>query len=308
MQESRSSEGSIDTAALLQSVELARDVILLHRLPTETPKERLQLAHEQEPTLRGQLWQLLILGSCDKNDEESSVKVYEKLLLLGKSRCHDKICDDSFRTFRSDKEFLSIVSEAALIRFLDAFVHMNDVMTTGKGAALGYKQGMNTIAGILLRVMPEPQALSCFSKIVTEFCPAVYNSTLQGAHNAVTLCDECLKLLDPELAFHLQSHGLTGHIYAFAPLLSFQASIPPLREVLNIWDYMVAFGFHLNVIFTCAYFIYHRGKILAADKPIKVVSQRNPFELVSGPVISVAMHLLSSIPKELYSRIVSHMR
>ena len=81
------------------------------------------------------------------------VPAYYKLVELGPSKFADKIQKDTSRTFTSNVLFQEIVSEASLIRILNAVV---------QNSGVSYMQGMNALLGPLLYVMSEPEAYFCF--------------------------------------------------------------------------------------------------------------------------------------------------
>ena len=75
--------------------------------------------------------------------------------------------------------------------------------------------------------------------------------------------DLCLENSDGELYAHLQSKGLSAEVYAFPPILTFSAGTPPFEEVLHLWDFLLAFGVHLNVLSVLAQLIFMRADLLA---------------------------------------------
>lgn len=141
-----------------------------------------------------------------------------------------------------------------------------------------YVQGMNVLAAPFLYVMPsEVEAFACFTTLLEVHAPRYVRPTLEGVHQglkvgaestpgpclpcisftAVNTCspplrpqlvDKCLEAVEPALYAHLVSHELTAELYAFAPLLTLSASTPPLQEVLEMWDFLLAYGVGLNVL------------------------------------------------------------
>lgn len=45
-----------------------------------------------------------------------------------------------------------------------------------------------------------------------------------------------LRQLDPDLFQHLSTRGITARIYALPLILSLFACVPPLHELLRVWD------------------------------------------------------------------------
>lgn len=139
------------------------------------------------------------------------------------------------------------------------------------------------------------------------------------------LVDQCLATVDPKLYGHLQSKFLTAELYAFpcaspsSPLsslfyaltcwlaiLTLSACTPPLPEVLKLWDFLLAYGAHLNILCVVAQLLLMRDDLLAAQSPMKLLRQFPP--LNSKTIIGVAVSLVKRIPRELYQELVDHAR
>ena len=97
--------------------------------------------------LRSRCWKIFLQAP------QIDVPAYYKLVELGPSKFADKIQKDTSRTFTSNVLFQEIVSEASLIRILNAVV---------QNSSISYMQGMNALLGPLLFVMSEPEAYFCF--------------------------------------------------------------------------------------------------------------------------------------------------
>lgn len=100
--------------------------------------------------LRGRVWKALLrLGT-------SNGSAYIELVDRGKSRVFEKIRDDSYRTFKTNKEFRYRVPEEKILRVLNSFVHSVD------SSAAGYVQGMNVLVAPFLYTMPEVRIRELF--------------------------------------------------------------------------------------------------------------------------------------------------
>ena len=105
------------------------------------------------------------------------------------------------------------------------------------------------------------------------------------------LLDRCLKIVDSELFDHLRSKRLSAEIYAFpctsftSPFHSFFeipvspltrvrlvavmtlcACTPPLDQVLQLWDFLLAFGVHLNVLCVIAQLLLIRDDLMTSKR------------------------------------------
>ena len=89
---------------------------------------------------------------------------------------------------------------------------------------------------------------------------------MEGVHRGLALVDQILALLDPKLSAHLLSKGLKAEIYAFASVLTMCACTPPLPELLTLWDFLLAFGPHLNLVCIVAQLVIMRDRLLSSNK------------------------------------------
>jgi cell cycle arrest protein BUB2 len=96
------------------------------------------------------------------------------------------------------------------------------------------------------------------------------------------LLDRCLKFVDPELYAHLRSKNLSAELYAFpcepasvlrdddadgnTAVLTFCACTPPLDQVLQLWDFLLAFGVHLNVLCVIAQLLLMRDEVMTSAR------------------------------------------
>ena len=213
-------------------------------------------------TLRAVVWKLL-LGSLYMDADQ-----YISLVKAGPTDLDAKIRDDTFRTYRGDADFWNTVSESTLARVLNAYVRKcshakNTVDNT-------YVQGMNVILAPLLYVMPsELDAFTAFDTLITRHSPQYSAAGLDGQHHGCALVDRLLLILDPELHQHIHGHIRDTEIFAFQFIATLLACMRPLPEVLIVWDAILAFGTHFNVILFCVHLVLHRDDLLAADTAYK---------------------------------------
>jgi cell cycle arrest protein BUB2 len=57
-----------------------------------------------------------------------------------------------------------------------------------------------------------------------------------------------------------------NHNLMITDLCTFLACQSPLTEVLKLWDFLFAFGFHLNVVCLVCQVVFIRDKLLAANR------------------------------------------
>lgn len=137
--------------------------------------------------------------------------------------------------------------------------------TTGPSEAnIGYVQGMNVLAApFLYAARSEVQAFTAFSALITTVCTGyIRGGSMDGVHRGLALVDRILAIVDPKLSAYLISKGMKAEIYAFASVLTLCACTPPLPEVLNLWDFLFAYGPHLNLLCIVAQLVLIRDQIL----------------------------------------------
>ncbi|KAI9825778.1 MAG: hypothetical protein M1826_006880 [Phylliscum demangeonii] len=325
----------------------------------------------QEATLRESLeamrYQILRDGVNSDPDGMSALRIYVWLILLcvpplatdeylrlihrGPSPAYAKIRNDTFRTLTTDPLFRRRVSEASLIRLLNAFVwtlhearekgrkagmspmptsdgspEMRPVMPvramspsldgvsglTGDersdvgGAAAGtYVQGMNVLAApFLYAARSEAEAFAAFHRFITFECPGYVRGAMDGVHRGLALVDRVLAIVDPKLSDYLLSKQLHAKLYAFPSVLTLCACTPPLPEVLHLWDFLFAYGSHLNIFCIVAQLILARDVLFASPSPVKILRSFPPLQAMT--IKGLAVSLVSRIPLELYDEIVRH--
>jgi cell cycle arrest protein BUB2 len=132
---------------------------------------------------------------------------------------------------------------------------------------VGYVQGMNVLAApFLYTARSEAEAFVAFDTLLKNVCPGYIRGSMEGVHKGLTLVDEVLQICDPKLFHWLHHKGLNASIYAFPSVLTMCACTPPLPEVLQLWDFLFAYGTHLNIVCIVAQLVLIRDQILGADR------------------------------------------
>ncbi|KAJ5573393.1 uncharacterized protein N7459_007820 [Penicillium hispanicum] len=229
---------------------------------------------------------------------------YLALIHRGRSPAYTKIRNDTFRTLATDPLFKRRVTEASLIRLLNAVAwklhdskpkprsrpsssrrrEMELLVNTppriaeepedprsAKGREVGdsaiYVQGMNVLcAPFLYAARSEVEAFALFHYFVTKECPGYVRGTMDGVHKGLRLVDRCLEIAEPKLAAHLFAKGMHAELYAFPSVLTLCACTPPLPEVLHLWDFLFAYGSHLNIVCIVAQLIRMRDILLESPR------------------------------------------
>ncbi|KAJ5115453.1 hypothetical protein NUU61_001212 [Penicillium alfredii] len=290
-------------------------------------------------------------------DGMSSYRVYLWLILLnipplptddylalvhrGRSPAYTKIRNDTFRTLATDPLFKRRVTEASLIRLLNAVAwKLHDSKTKSRsrpssrrremellvntppriaedpsvpddssmgssGDSTIYVQGMNVLcAPFLYAARSEVEAFALFHYFVTRECPGYICGTMDGVHKGLRLVDRCLEIVEPKLAAYLFSKGMQAELYAFPSVLTLCACTPPLPEVLHLWDFLFAYGPHLNILCIVAQLIRMRDIIFESPSPNKILRSFPPLD--AKEIIALTVLLVRKIPDDIYVELINH--
>ncbi|KAI2628901.1 rab-GTPase-TBC domain-containing protein [Xylaria nigripes] len=295
------------------------------------------------------IWLILLDASVMTTDK------YLRLVHRGASPAYSKIRNDTFRTLTTDPLFRRRVSEASLIRLLNAVAWMlhdskeerrpsgsrrslpasnspspsrNDISqsimsspvarsraraltltTEGSDANAPepgiYVQGMNVLAApFLYAARSEAEAFVAFHQLLTKECPGYIRGAMDGVHRGLVLVDKVLGIVDTKLSLYLTSKGLSAEIYAFPSVLTLCACTPPLPEVLRLWDFLFAYGPHLNILCIVAQLIMMRNELLSSSSPNKLL--RSFPTLQADKIKAHALAVVKMIPDDVYEEIVKH--
>lgn len=281
--------------------------------------------------MRIYIWLILL------NSPPLSTDTYLALIRRGASPAYAKIRNDTFRTLATNPLFKRRVSEASLIRLLNAVAwrlhdaKMERVADGGRvvnssselgsperqrasplikhakgastvpteGSEVGgaepgiYVQGMNVLcAPFLYAARSEAEAFVAFHRFITRECPGYVRGAMDGVHKGLVLVDKCLAIVDPKLAQYLRSKGMTAEIYAFASVLTMCACTPPLPEVLQLWDFLFAYGAHLNILCICAQLLMMKDTLLGSPRLVShsseslfLMSEEQQLMMIPYPVL-----------------------
>ncbi|PTB67168.1 TBC-domain-containing protein [Trichoderma citrinoviride] len=290
--------------------------------------EGVKAAEDGMSPLRIYVWLVLLDAPIMSTDE------YLALIHRGASPAYAKIRNDTFRTLTTDPLFRRRVSEASLIRLLNAIAwRLHDSKEDERQSrpssshsslpareAIGgshsgqsqamlepgvYVQGMNVLAApFLYAARSEAEAFVAFHSLLTRECPGYIRGAMDGVHRGLALVDKVLAIVDPKLSMYLTAKGLSAEIYAFPSVLTLCACTPPLPEVLRLWDFLFAYGPHLNIVCIVAQLTIMRSQILQSQSPNKLL--RSFPQINADLVKSITISIIKKIPDDLYEEIATH--
>jgi cell cycle arrest protein BUB2 len=235
---------------------------------------RVEAGKEGMSDYRCYLWLALLNVSALPTDD------YLALVHRGGSPAYQKINDDTFRTLATDTLFKRRVTDASITRVLNATAwKLHDAKKAASGsspdtagqsltsASALYVQGMNVLsAPFLYAARSETEAFALFHAFLTRECPGYIRGAMEGVHKGLALVDKCLAIVNPTLSQFLQSKMMPAEIYAFPSVLTFCACTPPLPEVLHLWDFLFAYGPHLNILCIVAQLLLLKDTLLASPR------------------------------------------
>jgi cell cycle arrest protein BUB2 len=163
-------------------------------------------------------------------------------------------------------EFGGSPDTSKMSRYSITTSNRGDTSTTNDAEQIGYVQGMNVLCGpFLYASRSEVEAFTGFEKLITQECPGYVRGSMEGVHKGLALVDRVLNVVDSKLFAHLINNQMEAKIYAFASVLTMSACTPPLPEVLQLWDFLFAYGPHLNILCIVAQLVLIRDQLL--DSP-----------------------------------------
>ncbi|KAG2187321.1 hypothetical protein INT44_005007, partial [Umbelopsis vinacea] len=269
-----------------------------------------------------------------------SANCYKDLLENGVSEYHKDIVHDSTISLFDDGKDSYKATLKQMQRVLNSFVWLHAEKTTLTSTAtvfisklllrhqpahwkFTYVTTMSFLAVPFITILPELDAFFTFTTFIRHCCPLYAQPNLLGAHCGVKLLDVCLKIVDPELSGYLRGKGLTADIFAFKgtnavssgvkgylytypskEISTLSALVQPLSEALHLWDVMIAFGVHLNILFNLAQLVKRRTKILSSTSPIHLIRSPPPLDALS--TINLAFQLIDILPSKTYLQLVRH--
>lgn len=212
---------------------------------------------------------------------------------------YQKIKNDTFRTLMNDRSFHNKVSEESLVRILAA-------LAISVPSKAGYVQGLNVLLAPIAATCykSEPQAFALLHHVITVKIPLYVTPNLDGVHTALSLVDLVLTIIDPVLSEYLDLKFLRAKIYAFPLVLTLCACTPPLKAVMKLWDFLFAYGTHMNILFIVAQLVLNRSVLLKSAQPMRMLRNFPPLD--DADIIKLSLSFIPELPKEVYGMLVRH--
>lgn len=255
--------------------------------------------------LRGSVWKSIVdnrVREVRSNAEKPQLDYYQALLSNynpGPQMCPaaKQIELDLLRTLPNNKHYESPHSSGIpkLRRVLLAYSLHNPEVE--------YCQGFNRIAAIALLFMNEEDAFWCLLYIVEQLMPPqFYCKQLVGAQVDQAVFKElvCEKL--PDLAIHLESHGVDPALFSINWFLCLFVDSLPVNTYLHIWDAFLFEGSKVLFRYALAILSYMEEKLM---KQTDYMSIFNTFRTEVESLVDVkrlttiAFHELNPFPQRI---------
>ncbi|XP_066989360.1 growth hormone-regulated TBC protein 1-A [Macrobrachium rosenbergii] len=207
---------------------------------------------------RGKIW-MEVSGGKDKKDSHSG---YYKKLLEGpfNEELVDSIKIDVPRTF-PDNIYFRDYKEGKLtdlFNVLIAFSHHNKTV--------GYCQGLNYIAGLLLIVTKdEENTFWLLDALVNVLLPQYYTSDMIGVLTDIRVLEALVKERAPLVWRHVDHYGLTWDLLTTKWFICLFAEVLPIETVLRIWDCLFYEGNKVLMRVAITLVLTNEQKILMAQ-------------------------------------------
>lgn len=145
-----------------------------------------------------------------------------------------------------------------LFNVLVAFAHQN--------SAIGYCQGLNYIAGLILIVTKDEHSTFWLLKHLVENVASEYHTrTMYGLQRDIHVISELVKLREPLINEKVNEVGLPWAVILTKWLICLFSEVLPVETVLRIWDVMFAEGYKIIFRAALAIIFVLKDDIMKAD-------------------------------------------
>jgi len=152
----------------------------------------------------------------------------------------------------------------SLFNVLVAFAHHNK--------QVGYCQGLNYIAGLLLLVVKDEEVTFwLLTKLVKDIVPEYYTKDMRGLLLDIEAFGELVKIKMPEIAAHVDRVGITWPLIVTKWFICLYAEVLPIETILRVWDCLFYEGNKILFRVALTLLKIHREKILAAPDLPKMI-------------------------------------
>ncbi|CCH59955.1 hypothetical protein TBLA_0C01400 [Henningerozyma blattae CBS 6284] len=159
---------------------------------------------------------------------------------------------------------------------------------------------------LLATFFAEPMAFRMFSVLCHSTMPCYFQKNSPGVRNGTQLLKICLHSIDPQYAEYFQNSPYPLECYTSLCITTFCSCLNPKYEVCILWDFMFAFGFHLNILFVVTLLIQLKDDIIHNKIPPHFISEINNFSAVN--LFRSSSRYIAYLPEGVYELLVRHLR
>ncbi|XP_050420905.1 growth hormone-regulated TBC protein 1 [Adelges cooleyi] len=248
-------------------------------------------------SMRSQVWS--IVGNVSKLKEEYGQDLYRQMLKKSVSAdIKEIITVDIPRTFPENIYFNQTPeNQAALYRILYAFAAHNPY--------IGYCQGLNYIAGLLLLVTKDEDASFWLLRVLVEkILPDYYSRTMDGVIIDIEVFSRLVKKKYPEISQLMTTVDMPWALIITKWFICLFAEVLPIETVLRIWDCLFYEGSKIIFRVGLTLIKHYRSELLACDDIMSLVEcfkmiVQNPFSLNCHTFIKEMFSGIGSLPMSL---------
>ncbi|XP_061168214.1 TBC1 domain family member 2B-like [Saccostrea echinata] len=165
---------------------------------------------------------------------------------------------------------------------------------------IGYCQGMNRLAAIILLFLSEEEAFWCLVAIIDFIMPQdYYSKTMLAAQADQRVLKDLIQEKLPRVASHLEQHSVDLSLFTFNWFLTVFIDNIPINTFLRIWDAFLYEGSKVLFRFAVAFFKYVEEDILKKTSTLEL----NHFMRIMGEKITdvqkvaqIAFHTVNPFP------------
>ncbi|XP_053694292.1 growth hormone-regulated TBC protein 1-A [Sabethes cyaneus] len=168
----------------------------------------------------------------------------------------DQIKIDLPRTFPDNIHFEQY--KLGLYNVLITYAHHNK--------SVGYCQGLNYIAGLILIVTKNEESTFWLLKVLVEnIVPLYHTRKMENLITDIDVLSELIKVRAPDVHKHIESLGLPWPVIATKWLICLYAEVVPTETALRIWDCVFLEGNKILLRVGISIVIGLKQEILATD-------------------------------------------
>lgn len=209
-------------------------------------------------SLRRDSW--MAFSGAESSKQESGLKYGALKDKLENSSIIEIIKIDLPRTFPDNIFFTTKDAlQRQLFNILAAFAQQN--------ADVGYCQGLNYIAGLLLLATKDEEASFWLLKMLVEkILPQYYIKSMAGLITDLAVLDELVLKADPAIHRHINSIGMPWAVATTKWFICIYAEVLPTETVLRIWDCLFYEGSKILFRVALTLIRMHKDKILQTSE------------------------------------------